>query len=56
MFDDSELKDYERFKNILMEFRSFYGLEEYNLKEIDKYIWQLGKEYFPNNYKKSNDK
>ncbi len=55
-FADSELKDYERFKNILMEFRSFYGLEEYNLKEIDKYIWQLGKEYFPNNYKKSKDK
>lgn len=35
-FTDSELKYYERFKNILMEFRSFYGLEKYNLKEIDK--------------------
>ena len=56
VFAVSELKDYERFKNILIEFRSFYGLEEYNLKEIDKYIWQLGKEYFPNNYRKSKDK
>ena len=25
---------------------------EYNLKDIDRYIWQLGKEYFPKNYKK----
>ncbi len=49
-FDDSDLKDYERFKTILMAFRSFYGLEAFNLKEIDKYIWQLGKEYFPRNY------
>lgn len=55
-FTDFELKDYGRFKNILMEFRLFYDLEEYNIKEIDKYIWQLGKEYFPNNYKKSKNK
>lgn len=46
IFDDSDLKDYERFKTILMAFRSFYGLEAFTLKEIDKYIWQLGKEYF----------
>lgn len=51
-FNSSELKNYERFKNILIEFRSFYGLDGYSLKNIDKYIWQLGKEYFPNNYKK----
>lgn len=49
-FIDSDLKEYERFKAILMAFRSFYGLEAYNLKEIDKYIWLLGKEYFPKNY------
>lgn len=42
--------------SVLKEFRSFYGLEGYNLKEIDKYIWQLGKEYFPSNYKKRKDK
>lgn len=45
-FSDSELKNYERFKTILLAFRSFYGLEAYNLKQIDKYIWLLGKEYF----------
>ena len=33
-------------------FSDFYGIDEYNLKDIDRYIWQLGKEYFPKNYKK----
>lgn len=50
----SDLKDYAKFKSILIEFGRFYGLEKYNLKEIDKYIWQLGKEYFPKKYKKKN--
>jgi len=54
-FSAAELKNYERFKNILIDFRSFYGLGKYSLKEIDKYIWQLGKEYLPNNFKKSKD-
>ncbi len=49
-FKTLDLKDYEKFKNILIEFRSFYELEQYNLKEIDRYMWQLGKEYFPKIY------
>ena len=49
-FKTPELKDYARFKEVLIAFRAFYGLEEYNLKQIDKYIWQLGKEYFPRKY------
>ncbi len=51
-FKTSELKDYEKFKGTLIGFRAFYGLDQYNLKEIDKYMWQLGKEYFPKNYGK----
>jgi hypothetical protein len=50
-FDSSDLKDFALFKDILLAFRSFYGLEAFNLKQIDKYIWQLGKDYFPRNYK-----
>lgn len=49
-FDDNDLKVYSKFKNILIRFRSFYNLEMYNLKELDKYLWQFGKEYFPKNY------
>ena len=52
VFTNDDLKDYIRFKGVLIDFRKFYGLEQYNLKEIDKYIWQLGKEYFPNHYRK----
>ncbi len=51
-FKTSELKDYGKFKQTLIDFRSFYGLDRYSLKEIDKYIWQLGKEYFPIRYGK----
>ena len=42
--------DYKKFKNIIIAFREYYDLEEFNLKEIDQYLWQLGKEYFPNKY------
>jgi hypothetical protein len=50
------LKDYAKFKNILIEFRAFYGLEKHKLKQIDQYVWQLGKEYFPKNYGKKKEK
>lgn len=51
-FENKELKDYTKFKSVLIDFKKFYGLEKYNLKEIDRYIWQIGKEYFPKRYKK----
>lgn len=49
-FKRSELKIYSRYKGILLNFQKFYGLEKYNLKEIDKYLWQAGKDYFPKKY------
>lgn len=49
-FSSDDLKDYEKFKNILTQFTNYYRLEPYNLKEIDKYLWQLGKEKFPRTY------
>ena len=51
-FKNSDLKDYIKFKTVLIDFSRFYGLDQYSLKEIDKYIWQIGKEYFPKNYGK----
>ncbi|MEX3624880.1 hypothetical protein [Viridibacillus arvi] len=55
-FQDNDLKDYVKFKDILINFRIFYSLDKYNLKSIDQYVWLLGKNYFPKNYgkKKSN--
>lgn len=51
-FQDRDLKDYAKFKSILIDFSNFFGLNKYNLKQIDQYVWQLGKEYFPKNYGK----
>ncbi len=45
-FKNDELKSFSRFKSILYDFRNYYHLDKYNLKELDKYIWQLDKEYF----------
>ncbi len=52
-FKTPELKDYAKFKEALLAFRSFYGLCRYNLKEIDKYMWQLGKKFFSKSYGKN---
>ena len=49
-FKKEELKDYKKFKNVLIQFKKFYDIDEFNLKDIDRYLWQLGKEYYPNKY------
>lgn len=49
-FKQADLKDYSTFKNILLKFAEFYDITTYNLKDIDRYLWQLGKKYFPNKY------
>lgn len=51
-FDNEDLKDYKKFKNILLDFRKFYKLDKYSLKELDKYLWQAGKKYYPKKYYK----
>lgn len=50
LFDDGDLKNYSKFIDVLNAFQKFYHLEEYNKKDLDRYLWQLGKEYFPNKY------
>lgn len=49
-FKKDDLKDYIKFRNILIEFKKFYDIEEYSLRDIDKYLWIAGKEYFPKKY------
>lgn len=46
-FKRIDLKDYKKFKEILLDFQRYYKLERFNLKEIDRYLWLLGKEIFP---------
>ena len=56
-FKTADLKNYVRFKAVLEDFRNYYDLTAYSLKQIDQYLWQIGKEYFPKDYKqKSPDK
>ncbi len=43
-FKTTDLKDFEKFKSIILEFINFFKLTEYNLKEIDKFLWIYGKE------------
>ena len=49
-FEKNQLKNYADFKKVLIAFKKFYDIDEFNLKEVDKYLWQLGKEYFPKKY------
>jgi len=49
-FKKDDLKHYPTYHAILMEFSRFYGLDGFTLKQVDKYLWQAGKEYFPKQY------
>lgn len=49
-FKKADMKSYERYVLILKDFKMFYGLQKYTPKQIDKYLWQAGKEYFPKQY------
>ena len=49
-FKNGDLKEYLLFKEILIAFKKFYNIDNFTLKDIDRYLWQLGKEYFPNKY------
>ena len=50
-FKQEDLKNYPKFKEILLQFQEYYHLKEFNLKQIDRYLWQLGKKHFPKQYK-----
>jgi hypothetical protein len=49
-FTKGDLKDYPTFKAVVINFSDYYGLNEFNLKDIDRYLWQQGKDYFPIKY------
>lgn len=52
-FRKDDLKAYARFYEIIDEFKTHYGLEQYSLREIDIYLWLCGKEHFGRDGKKS---
>lgn len=38
------LTKYQEYIRVIDEFRIYYGLTNYSYKDIDKYLWQIGKE------------
>ena len=54
-FKLEDLKKYDRYMQIIYDFRNNYGLEQFTIKELDQYLWQLGKKYF-NQYVRSNNR
>ncbi len=49
-FKKDDLKNYSQFLGAIHEFKKYYNLVEFSLRQIDIYLWLTGKEYFPNKY------
>jgi hypothetical protein len=45
-FNNSDLKEYGRFREIIFSFQSFFSLANFTYKEIDKFLWFYGKDLF----------
>ena len=45
-FKREDLKDYETYMSVIKAFQERFGLMGYNIKQLDQYLWQLGKWYF----------
>lgn len=52
-FTKKELRDYDTFKNVVIVFKEHFKLRDFSLRDIDKYLYSLGKENFKRYYKKS---
>mgnify|MGYP000438818116 FL=1 len=50
VFKETDPKEYCSYYYSIQTFKFFYGLQAFTVKQIDKYLWQLGKEAF-NRYK-----
>lgn len=47
-FNNDDLRDAEQFKEVVLKLLDFYNLNEFSLKQVDRYLWQYGKEKFKN--------
>jgi hypothetical protein len=52
-FRNEELRDYLVFKRVILDFRKEYQLDDFDLKQIDQYLWQFGKDMFPKQDRKN---
>ena len=49
-YTNNELRTYLIFKRVIRNFRESYDLQEYSIKQIDMFLWGLGRDKFPNKY------
>ena len=49
-FQRQSLKEYPAFIEVIHQFRRFYRLNKFTLRDIDNFLWMTGKKYFPNRY------
>jgi len=52
----TDLKNYHDFTDVLSKFKAHFDLSSFSLKEIDRYLWLAGKEFFPKKYYKKKNK
>jgi hypothetical protein len=45
-FKAIQLKDYSVFKNVILQYRTFFELQSFPLKQLDKFLWMYGSELF----------
>ena len=50
-FRNADLLQYTQFKSIIDKFKRHYKLNAFDYKQIDKYLWLLGKKYYKRTYK-----
>lgn len=45
-FKKEGLRNYETYMHVIQAFRQHFGLTQYSIKQLDQYLWQLGKWYY----------
>ena len=45
-FKREDLKNYAIYMKAIHDFKRHYGLENFKIKQLDQYLWLLGKEYY----------
>lgn len=45
-FKKNQLKSYDVYMDAIRSFQQYFGLTNYSIKQLDQYLWQLGKWYF----------
>ncbi len=48
-FKNKDLKSYPKFVESIEALRGFYGVKQSSIRDLDRFLWQAGKQYFTKN-------